>query len=335
MIANKYKVVSKIGEGKFGKVYKGIYQKTGEDVAIKFECIVMDTVLENGAPLKLLKQETTILHYLQRNHCQNVPLVYWYGVFMEKPTLVMPFYPGSLQDYVENIYHEGGKLSTETVAKIMTSMIEILDSIHTAFVIHRDIKPDNFMVTLKEDGTVKLTLIDFGMATVFVDEYKKHCVQRSENHCQIMGTPKFISIHVHDGIQPSRRDDIISVGYIGLWMLHGSLHWANIDCLDEDPDTNPSSSSSYEMTHILHPMNRAYKIAKQSFLHHCTFQTPTKSAEMKLGDYKDPREWIDTIESCIMYYIKKVYDLDYSEKPNYHSFCEMFAGIKEVQENRK
>jgi serine/threonine protein kinase len=304
MIANKYKVVSKIGEGKFGKVYKGLHEKTGESVAIKFECMPVSLTSSTSTSLKMLKHETAILHYLCQQHCRNIPLVYWYGIYNGFPALVMPFYSCSLQHYIDQ---EQNILPKRVIHEIAVSIIGILEGIHYAFVVHRDIKPDNFMIS-RTNGAMKMTLIDFGLASVFVDEHKRHVCMKPERNCDIIGTPKFISIHVHDGIQPSRRDDLISVGYI-LWMMQESgMQWTSEQNALGVQDGLEPANPFYEEIHIRHPVNRGIRNAKQIFLDNVV-RKPENNCP-------------------IMYYLKTVYDLGYSDVPDYKMLYAMFTGIE-------
>jgi serine/threonine protein kinase len=90
----------------------------------------------------------------------------------------------------------------------MCILIETLATIHELFIIHRDIKPDNIM--FKDD---KIWLIDFGMAT----SYTEDMIQSNNN--EIIGSPKYISLNIHNGINPTRIDDMISLGYVYLFMI--------------------------------------------------------------------------------------------------------------------
>ncbi len=308
MIANKYQLLSKIGEGKFGKVYKGLDQKTGEQVAIKIESIVFDENTQSIAKLvKMLKRETMILNYLHGHHCRNIPLVYWYGMHQDLPTLVMPFYDLSLQGYIESLWLDRSSLiEISIILKIMISIVDILENLHSHFVIHRDIKPDNFMVSWTNPQKIKLTLIDFGLATVFVDDRKQHFPMKVERSSHIIGTPKYISTHIHEGIEPCRRDDLISVGYIGLQMLVGGLPWPRNEAKGVE------NTVVYERSHILHPLNQEYKNAKQEFLDNIIASS--------LQSVED-----DNNEMIILQFIKSVYHLDFTETPNYIDLCRIMS----------
>lgn len=238
LIANKYLPVSKIGSGKFGAVYTGKYVKADKSVAIKIE--FLDTNLQT------LKHETTILNYLHSKGSEYTPQVYWYGIHLKQYVLVMPLYERSIEDLLHS-----NSLSMIQSIKMATKMIDILETIHTMGVIHRDIKPQNFML----NGT-DIYLIDFGLSTVYVDDNGKNFKPRAASS-YILGTPKFVSIHIHKGEDPSRRDDCISVMYILLYMMRGGhVPWENI---------NIQASGTYEEDHILYYKNVGRMRIKMDF----------------------------------------------------------------------
>lgn len=264
MIANKYIIEAKLTQGKFGKLYKGKHKRTNEIVAIK--CEVLDS------PIKMIKQEATLLNYLHGKNCRNTPFVYYYGIFQEFSVLVMPFYDCTLQHYIYT--HSTNK---ETIA-LTIKMIGLLEEIHDLGVIHRDIKPENFMLKNEE-----LYLIDFGLSTIYVNEDMTPIDPKNES-CFIIGTPKFISLHVHNGKDPSRRDDVISVMYIYFYMINGlSLPWENVNHVSDD----------YEQHHILHPKNVERKKRKEQF-HEATYD--------------------DTKEKIIFSHL---YNIKFQERPHY------------------
>jgi len=286
LINHKYQLYEQIGHGKFGKVYSGINRKTKENVAIKME--------DYTSPIRLLKNEAKILKYLYDHGCRQVPLVLWYGMdnsySIDHTILVMPFYEGSLH-----------LVSPTSLDKAMTSAIQILESVHKHYVIHRDIKPDNFMVKSGE-----LFLIDFGMATFYIDGYSKHISPGSQDDTEnkelvlcdtIVGTPNYVSYHVHCGIRGSRRDDLISLGYMYLMLHNKCLAWENIKIpLDIDCET-------YPYIHVLHPRNQIRKTLKsRDNLVEICIQTNQK----------------------ILNFLMYCYDLEFEAKPDYTLLSNMF-----------
>ena len=270
MIINKYIITGKVNKGQFGQIYKGKYKKTNEDIAIKFELI--------NNEIKLLKHETTILNYLFHKGSRNTPHVYWYGIYKKYYGLIMPYYDCTLDDY---LLHRD--LSKKDIVKVTSKMITILETIHNMGVIHRDLKPQNFMMKDQE-----IFLIDFGLSTIFVDEDLKHIEPKNESTF-IIGTPKFISLHIHNGKDASRRDDIISLMYLYLFMINGlSLPWENVEDRDDE----------YSAHHILHFKNQERKRKKE---------------QLQESIYDN------TIEKKVFDYI---YSIDYKEPPLYQWLIE-------------
>jgi len=224
-IANKYIVGEQLGKGKFGTVYLGTHHKTGAKVAIKCENV--------NHSYKSIKHETTILNYLFQCGGRSIPAVLYYGVSGNFTCLVMDYYDTTLEHHLRE--------NPQTISKFMASAIQILQFVHGHQILHRDIKPDNFMVKDRQ-----LFLIDFGMAAA----YHPEIAAPSREH--IVGTPKYVSYFVHDGCEPSMRDDLISLGYCYLYMVCG-LPWSGVDVVAE----------AVETSHILHSQNQQRKILKE------------------------------------------------------------------------
>ena len=130
----------------------------------------------------------------------------------------------------------------------MIQCIDILEDIHKKYVIHRDIKPQNIML---KNGM--LYFIDFGFSTFYIDSYGEHAILQN-NHENIIGTPKYVSINIHNGITPFRRDDLISLGYMYLFLLCRELPWDNL--------YKNENYENYEEIHILHYKNQQRKSLK-------------------------------------------------------------------------
>ncbi len=235
MYVNKYEIIAKIGSGMFGSVYKGSHKKTGKMVAIKCETI--------DSPIKILKNESHILKYLYDHGCRSIPLVHWYGIHNDFTCLIMPYYDCTLTQYLNN-----ETFTREKLDKIFVNLIGMFENIHTNMVIHRDVKPDNFMI---KNGNIYL--IDFGFSMFYIQEDGYHI--ENEISDILTGTPKYISYNIHCGDMPSRRDDLISLGYVYLYMLMKELPW---DILPE-----LIQNDNYETNHIEYYRNQSIRQYKK------------------------------------------------------------------------
>jgi len=208
IICNKFTVNSILGYGKFGVVYDAT-TKNNERVAIKVE--------KSDSEYKIIKHEATVLKYLFYSGTKNIPKIYWFGQHIGFTCLVMSHFPCSLHDYILR----KGTLSASKLASVMIKCINLIESIHRHHILHRDVKPKNFMVN---DGD--LYIIDFGLSSVFIDDDGEHIIKKDPNN--VIGSPKYISYYNHCGEPMSRRDDLISLGYMYMFMQEGKLPWDSV-----------------------------------------------------------------------------------------------------------
>ena len=205
----KYKTLNKLGEGSFGKVYKAIYDD--EFFALKME----DLSLQHS----LLENEAAVLRYLQG---PNIPKFETYGYNKEHNILVMQLLDKSLDDILTKLK----TFSVKTTAMLGYQMINILKYIHNKHIIHRDVKPDNFVMGRKElNGT--LYIIDFGLAKKYRSSRTLKQLPLTKRK-SLTGTARYASIHALQGYEQSRRDDLESVGYTLMYLLRGNLPWQSI-----------------------------------------------------------------------------------------------------------
>ena len=100
-------------------------------------------------------------------------------------------------------------------------MINRIKVLHENQLLHRDIKPSNFLFGLEKDIN-KLYLVDFGFSKRYI--YNGTHIQEKKL-TKIVGSLNFVSLNIHNYIEPSRRDDLESCIYIMLTMLLGKLVW--------------------------------------------------------------------------------------------------------------
>ena len=206
---SKYRAIKKIGEGSFGKIYKAEYK--GQFYALKFE--------SRSEGQNLLEIEAIIMSYLKG---PNIPYIKSFGNNKEYNILVMELMGKSL----ENIINIRKKFSIKTTAMLGYQMIIVLQYIHDRHIIHRDIKPDNFVMGY-DDKNAKLYLLDFGLAKKY--RSSKTLIQYPYiKKKKLTGTARYASIHALEEMEQSRRDDLESLGYVLMYFLRGSLPWQGL-----------------------------------------------------------------------------------------------------------
>jgi len=206
---SKYKTIKKLGEGSFGKVYKASYNN--KLFAIKFE--------KKSSNQSLLESEATIMNYLK---CKYIPNIESFGQNNEYNILIMQLMDKSLEDLI-NIYKT---FSIKTTCLLAYQMINILKFIHDNHIIHRDIKPDNFVMGIKEKNQ-NLYILDFGLAKKY--RSSKNLVQYPLiKKKKLTGTARYASINALEEYEQSRRDDLESVSYVLMYFLRGNLPWQGL-----------------------------------------------------------------------------------------------------------
>ena len=115
---------------------------------------------------------------------------------------------------------------------ITIQLIERIKHVHDNNYVHRDIKPQNFLVG--KDNTEKtIYILDFGLAKRYRDEHTHIHIPLKENR-NLTGTARYASCNAHNGLEQSRRDDMESIAYVILYFFKGKLPWQGLKCKDKN-----------------------------------------------------------------------------------------------------
>ncbi|CAK9323555.1 unnamed protein product [Citrullus colocynthis] len=213
VIAGKFKLGRKIGSGSFGELYLAVNVQTGEEVAVKLEPVkTKHPQLHYESKLYMLLQGGT-----------GIPHLKWFGVESDYNIMVIDLLGPSLEDLFN---YCNRKFTLKTVLMLADQLINRVEYMHSRGFLHRDIKPDNFLMGLGRKAN-QVYIIDYGLAKKYRDlQTHKHIPYRENKN--LTGTARYASVNTHLGIEQSRRDDLESLGYVLMYFLRGSLPWQGL-----------------------------------------------------------------------------------------------------------
>ena len=283
---NKYKIKKIVYKTSLSSIYEGINIKDNEPVAIKLE--------KNTSKMNLLESEAFFLFYLKG---YGIPKIITYGKSGTLKVLVQELLGSSIHSLWESKkrYKNDNKLLIKDVCMIALQGIERIEYIHSKSIIHRDIKPLNFLIGKNNPETIYL--IDFGFA-------RKYRSSRTGKHIKYKwikcayGSFRYYSINANKGYELSRRDDLESFGYMLVYLSTQYLPWISTEKLKLDKSTK---------------FHTIYKIKNTS-----TPETLCKDL---------PEEFAD--------FVKYTRNLEFEEEPNYDYLKSLFANVllKNQQKN--
>lgn len=118
------------------------------------------------------------------------------------------------------------KFSLGTILKLTDQMLDRITTMHSKYLVHRDVKPGNFVIG-REDNANTLYIIDFGLSKLYGDRKKQEHYHYRDSR-QRVGTPRYASIYSQLGIEQTRRDDLESIAYIIIYFIKGRLPWQGL-----------------------------------------------------------------------------------------------------------
>ncbi|XP_012153153.1 casein kinase I isoform X4 [Megachile rotundata] len=262
-VGNKYRLGRKIGSGSFGDIYLGTNISTGEEVAIKLECIkTRHPQLHIESKFYRMMQGGVIEKIFYHKIPVGIPTIKWCGSEGDYNVMVMELLGPSLEDLFNFCSR---RFSLKTVLLLADQLISRTDYIHSRNFIHRDIKPDNFLMGLGKKGNL-VYIIDFGLAKKYRDgRTHKHIAYRENKN--LTGTARYASINTHLGIEQSRRDDLESLGYVLMYFNRGSLPWQGLKAATKRQKYERISEK--KMSTPVEELCKGYPVEFASYLRYC------------------------------------------------------------------
>jgi serine/threonine-protein kinase len=212
VVADRYHIIKKLGEGGMGAVYLGEHVKMGRKSAIK----VMNPGMAHDpdAVSRFNREASNASRISHPNVCQ----IYDFGETTDGLIyLAMEFIEGqSLTDLIDR----EGALPAVRAASILKQSADALQAAHDLGIVHRDLKPDNIMITQARDGADVVKVVDFGIAKAVAGDETGQKVTKTG---LVVGTPEYMSPEQLSGDKLDGRSDIYSLGLVLYRMLTGVL----------------------------------------------------------------------------------------------------------------
>ena len=211
-----YEILSVLGAGGMGEVYRALDTRLGRDVALK---VLPEIFAADSDRVARFQREARVLAAL--NH-PNIGAIYGLEEFGSNCALVMELVPG--ETLAERIAH-GGPIPVAESVGIATQIAEALEAAHNSDIIHRDLKPANIKIT--PEGRVKV--LDFGLAKPNAASSAQALSQaltlsstsQPTEAGRVLGTPAYMSPEQAQGAALDKRSDIFSFGAVLYEMLAG------------------------------------------------------------------------------------------------------------------
>ena len=216
VIAERYRIVSKLGEGGMGRVYLAEHVRMGRKCAVK---MISPEMARTEAAIARFNREAS--NASQINH-SNVAQVYDFG---EGPGgalyLAMEFVEG---ETLTSMIRREGPVTIRRAAILTKQVADALSAAHHRGIVHRDLKPDNILLTTQFDGSECVKVVDFGIAkTVQHDGTDPGSGQTLTAIGVAVGTPEYMSPEQLAGERLDTRSDIFSLGLIFFELLTADL----------------------------------------------------------------------------------------------------------------
>jgi eukaryotic-like serine/threonine-protein kinase len=211
-VEGKYRLDKLIGKGGMGAVYEAEDMRLGRKVAVK---ILKGSMFGDQTALRRFEREARVSGRL--NH-QNIVAVYDFGKLnTEGAYLVMELVSGYT---LGTKLKRSAPLDPRLVAEWFEQLIEGVKAAHQAGVIHRDLKPDNILISEQQEGRALIKILDFGLARIRDFDISNR--ESITGFGTVMGTPGYMSPEQLSSNSVDERGDIFSIGVIVVEALTGN-----------------------------------------------------------------------------------------------------------------
>ena len=204
VLSEFFDVKGTLGKGKFGLVKLGIHKLTGRKVAIKI-------INKQGLTEQEMQLTKTEIEILKIGQHPNIITLYDVIENEEKIYIIMEYCAGS--DLFAYIEERNFKLPEKHAAQIIRKLSSAVYYLHSFGIIHRDVKPENILMTDKTEYA-DIRLLDFGLSKI---------VRQGEKCTEPYGTLSYVSPEVLQDIPYDERCDLWSIGVITYLLLSGVL----------------------------------------------------------------------------------------------------------------
>lgn len=208
IVADRYLIRELLGVGGMGRVYRAVQLDLERPVALKF--LDHDLGL-NSRQVERFHQEALAASRLDH---PGVAMIHDHGEWEDRRYLVMELLRGQS---LYQLTKQEGPLTYGRVVAILAQVCDVLEEAHDAGLVHRDMKPENIMVTKGRRGTERVKVVDFGLASMMW-QYTR---DREEGPLTISGTPFYMSPEQCRGAVVDHRSDIYALGVILYELIAG------------------------------------------------------------------------------------------------------------------
>jgi serine/threonine-protein kinase len=215
VLNNRFKIESKIGEGGFGAVYRGVQLATGRKVALK---LLHPDMTKDDNLVARFRREGMVLCNLRDAHTITT-----YD-FDQTPSgtlyIAMELLEGKS---LHQVFHEEAPLEWKRVFKILTEMCSSLAEAHEQGIVHRDLKPENIYLESRSGNPEFVKILDFGIAKVMRGETIDPQSPQLTATGQTLGTLEYMSPEQLMGKALDGRSDVYALGVLAYEMITGRL----------------------------------------------------------------------------------------------------------------